>query len=77
MPQKTAYEMFNELVQMGNFIPATIEPSQWMVPTAYISVPTSLVFFTPPISMSSTKDTKDTKHAKLGRRFKRNTKRKE
>jgi hypothetical protein len=73
MSKMTPTEMFTELVRMGYATPATIEPSRWMVPTAYVSVPTSLAFFTPPISLPSSKDIKN---AKLGSRPKRDSKRK-
>ena len=49
MSDKTPMEMFNELIRMGFVVPAATEPSDLMEPTAYITVPTSLAFVTPPI----------------------------
>jgi hypothetical protein len=74
MPDKTPTEMFNELMQMGHVIPASIEPSSLMVPTAYISVPTTLVFSTPP-RLPVLGAEKVPANAKLGKRPKRNSKR--
>jgi hypothetical protein len=75
MTDKTPMEMFNELVQMGRIVPATIEPSSLMVPTAFVSVPTTLVFSTPP-KLPTLGAEKAKPNATLGKRPQRNTKRK-
>jgi hypothetical protein len=50
MPTKpTAVEMFDELVQLGYVHPANIEPHGFMAPTAYLTVPTTTAYFTPPV----------------------------
>jgi hypothetical protein len=49
MDQKSPTEMFAELVRMGFVSPAKVEPTSLMVPTAYISVPTTLAFASPPL----------------------------
>ena len=46
----TPMEMFNELVRLGYVVPANFDPAGWMMPTAYISVPTSTAFTMPPIN---------------------------
>ncbi len=69
----TPVEMYNELVQMGYVVPASIEPNAMMTPTAYISVPSTLNFFTPPVSVSPKKEGKN---AELGLRAKGNLERK-
>jgi hypothetical protein len=74
MIDKTPMEMFNELVVMGHVVPASVEPSSLMAPTAYISVPTTLVFSTPPkLPTLGTKETPA--NAKLAKRSARNPKR--
>ena len=70
MLAKTPVEMFNELVQMGHITPALIDPSNLMMPTAYISVPTTLVFSTPP-KLPVLGAEQATTNAKLGKRLKR------
>lgn len=67
----TAPEMFDELMRYGAFTTANTDPAAWMEPTAYVSVPTSLTFVTPPIIAEASREGKD---AKLGARPKRNTK---
>ena len=74
MTEKNPVEMFNELVQMGYLIPANLEPTNLMTPTAYISVPTALVFVTPPVLVSQEKG--GSANAKLGSRSKGNKKKK-
>lgn len=69
----TAPEMYEELVSLGYVRPATVEPSILMEPTAYISVPTTLAFATPPIPAAPEREGKN---AKLGAGPKGNTKRK-
>lgn len=64
-------EMFDELVSRGYVIPANVEPASWMEPTAYVTVPTSTAFVTPPVGGM---DAKVTRNAKLGSRSKRDTK---
>ena len=71
--QLTAPEMFEELMSQGVFTPANADPSSWMEPTAYVTVPTGLAFVTPPIVTEHQGERKD---AKLGARPKGNTKRK-
>lgn len=46
----TPVEMYNDLVQKGYVVPANIEPSAFYAPTAYISVPSVISIFTPPVS---------------------------
>jgi hypothetical protein len=75
MPDKTPMEMFSELVQMGHIVPASIEPSSLMAPTAYVSVPTTLVFATPPKLPVLGAEKKVTANAKLAARPRRNSKR--
>jgi hypothetical protein len=75
MPEKTPMEMFAELTQWGFVRPARIEPTSLMVPTGYISVPTTLAFASPPIPGVG-RPAVGTKDAKLGTRSKRNSKRK-
>ena len=52
MNVKTPLDMFTEMVGLGYIMPASVEPSRLMTPTAYISVPTSLVYATPPVPVS-------------------------
>ena len=66
----TALEMFNELVAKGFIVSAPIEPSRRMIPTAYVSVPTSTGYFSPPVHVG---DKKRQSNAKLGKNRKRNT----
>ncbi len=73
MQEKTPMEMFDELVQRGFIRPACVEPTSLMVPTAYISVPTTLAFASPPIPGVG-KPAMGTLNAKLGSRHKRNPK---
>ena len=73
MAQMNAIEMFNELIRLGYFVPATVDPSNLMMPTAYVSLPTTLAFATPPMQISVSKDGRN---AKLGARAKGNSKRK-
>jgi hypothetical protein len=68
----TPMEMFDELVRLGYVVPANVDPAGWMMPTAYVSVPTSTAFVTPPINEPHSKAKPD---AKLGTRTQRNTKR--
>ena len=74
MSDKTPMEMFNELIQMGHVVPASIEPSSLMVPTAYASLPTTLVFATPPQLPTLGAEKKVTANAKLAKRSQRNRK---
>ncbi len=67
---KTPVEMYNEMIRLGFIVPAVIDPYGLMAPTAYISVPTTLAFATPPIEGSKAKT-----DAKLGSRSKRNSRR--
>ena len=71
--EKTPMQMFEELVQGGFIRPRHLEPSSLMVPTAYISVPTTLAFASPPIPVGTPGGNEN---AKLGPRTKRNPKRK-
>lgn len=75
MTAKTPMEMFAELVKMGKVISSTVEPSNLMAPTGYISVPTTLVFATPPKLPVLGAAQKVTANAKLAARSQRNTKR--
>jgi hypothetical protein len=68
-------EMFGELIRMGHAVPASIEPSNLMVPTAYISVPTTLLFTTPPKLPTLGEEKKIATNAKLANRSQRNRKR--
>ena len=68
----TPTEMFNELVRRGFVTPASIDPAWWMMPTAYVSVPTATAFFSPPISAADQEPESD---AKLGLRVEGNQKR--
>lgn len=72
MSRMTPVEMFNELVKLGYVTAATFDPSRLMVPTAYVSVPTAMAFYTPPTHTAE----KDSVGAKLDARPKRNPKRK-
>lgn len=74
MLAKTPVEMYEELVQRGFVTPGRTEPTSLMVPTAYISVPTTLAFSSPPTSVGV--GTGGMQHAKLGPRPKGNPKRK-
>lgn len=65
-------EMFNELIRQGYVVPAAIDPSGSMVPTAYVNVPTRTTFSTPVVLGSPEK--RERTNAKLGDRSKRNTK---
>jgi hypothetical protein len=69
----TAVEMFQEMVRRGYVVPARTEPSRLREPTAYVSVPTSLVFSTPPIRAPGSEGKTG---AKLESRSKGNPKRK-
>jgi hypothetical protein len=71
--RQSPVEMFNELVQKGYIIPASVEPSGSMIPTAYITVPTATVFSTPVAPPTAEKKVRA--NAELGPRAKRNTKR--
>jgi len=73
MPQMSAIEMFSELIRLGHIVPASVDPSSLMMPTAYVSLPSALAFSTPPMQTSASKDGRN---AKLGVRVKRNSKRK-
>jgi hypothetical protein len=73
MTSKSPIEMFNELVQMGHIVPATIDPSNLMAPTAFISVPTTLLFATPPNLPTLGAEGVKT-NAALGKRTQRNSK---
>ena len=42
-------EMYREMTRQGWVVPANIEPNAWMMPTAYLDIPTSTAFFTPPV----------------------------
>ena len=66
MADITALEMFNRLVSMGYATPANVEPSVYTMPTAYVSVPTTLAFATPPVSISE--PVGGSQNAKLGPR---------
>ena len=66
--------MFTELVRRGFVVAAAREPSLLREPTAYVNVPTTLAFSTPPVGGGTRKVGKA--NAKLGLRSKRNTKRK-
>jgi len=68
----TPVEMFDELMSQGVFTPANADPSSWMEPTAYVTVPTGLAFVTPPIVAED--DPRERKDAKLGVRPKGNKK---
>lgn len=70
MAHLTAIEMYSKLISMGYVAPGKVEPSIHMMPTAYVQVPTSLAFATPPIPLSL--DTGEAKDAKLGSRSKGN-----
>jgi hypothetical protein len=72
---KTPVEMFNDLVQMGYVTPATIEPTIWMEPTAYVAVPSNLAFATPPVQAGGGVAPGGKTSAKLGSRPKGNRKR--
>jgi hypothetical protein len=72
MLAKTPMEMYEELVQRGFITPGRTEPTNLMVPTAYISVPTTLAFVSPPISVGV--GSGELKNAKLEPRSKRNPK---
>lgn len=64
-------EMYDKMVRDGLIVPSPVEPSAWMAPTAYFSVPTSTVFVTPPVGGVSTEEAQN---AKLGSRSKRDSK---
>lgn len=68
----TPMQMLDDLIQRGYVVPATVDPAAWMMPTAYVSVPTSTAFVTPPISDPQSKAKPN---AKLGLRPKGNQKR--
>jgi hypothetical protein len=73
----TPMEMFNELARLGYIVPSNVEPSRLREPTAYISVPTMLAAFSPPIQVAPTTTKQGrTSNAELGGSGKRNTKRK-
>lgn len=73
MPALTHIEMFDELVRRGYVVPANIDPASWMMPTAYLNVPTTTAFVTPPIAkLQQLEDI----NAKLGTRSKRDSRRK-
>jgi len=74
MPAKTPMEMYEELVQRAFIKQGRTEPTNLMVPTAYISVPTTLAFVSPPVSVGVGSGEKQ--DAKLGTRPKGNRKRK-
>ena len=74
LANKTATEMYNELVQMGHVVPSNLEPTALMTPAAYISVPTALAFATPPIPAKAVSEAGS--NAKLESRSKGNKKRK-
>ena len=69
----SAVEMYKELIQLGYVRPSDVQPSGLMMPTAYITVPTSTTYFTPPLPKAEGQEKAD---AKLGIRIKRNFKRK-
>jgi hypothetical protein len=57
---KSATEMYNELVSMGYAVPSNLEPTDLMTPTAYISVPTALAYVTPPIPATAVSEARAT-----------------
>ena len=73
MAEMTPMEMFEDLIRRGYVVPANVDPASWMMPTAYISVPTSTAFVTPPVGELQSKALPD---AKLGSRPQRDNKRK-
>lgn len=72
----TPVEMFNELVRLGYARSGRVEPSRLREPTAYITVPTTLAFSTPPVPKLEPGPQGVRSNAKLGRSPKRNPKRK-
>jgi hypothetical protein len=68
----TATEMYDELIRLGHVVPATVEPSGVMGLYAYVSVPSSTAYVTPPVPGGGTGAT--SKDAKLGVRTPRNRK---
>jgi hypothetical protein len=73
MTAKTVLEMYAEMVGRGYAVPAPTEPSRLNTPTAYVSLPTTLAFATPPIQAVQKAKASD---AKLGVSPKRNATRK-
>ncbi len=55
MNKLTPVEMLNELIASGYITLANVDPSGLLTPTAYVSVPSSLAFYTPPVSTNSKK----------------------
>ena len=72
MGHLTPLEMLTRLISMGYATPATIEPSAHTMPTAYVTVPTTLAFATPPVSLSE--GVGGPQNAKLGSRPKSRSK---